>query len=529
MNKDKYIAELEEKIAYLEEIISTMPGHVYWKDKTGLMLGCNDEQAQSVGLKSRKDIIGKSAIDLIDDNQDPQQRMQQAKAIEEADRKVIESNKPIVLEEKAMLPDGTEGSFISKKVPIHDVRGNVKGLVGVTLDITKIKRLENQIQNINKTKSRFILDVATIIREPLGSIYSSIQVLSKTKLSKLQKECVEIITDSSKSMIPIIDRFYDYVSLEDKELAKPKSTVDLKSFFDEIIAGYPDYIQQKGLKLNYEYDITLAKNAEGSFYFISQVFRNILSNAVRHTQTGSIDISIVKKYVGEKGDFGLSINISDTGQGIREGVLKNIFGLFDREDMTNENFTNAGIALSISKKMLDLIGGTICITSEINQGTSVQIDVPLTEASSFADAHHDELSNKLLSKEAFIPIKRKKRLSIFVIEDNLIAQRAFKVMLEEEFNCTVTQAFGLNDALQHVNDAFDIVFTDINLPDGTGIDFLKEFKKTGRKTPVIAVTSHVTEEQKEVLFDSGMADVIVKPIDLTVLSDTICYYLYAPE
>lgn len=184
----KKIEELESHVNYLEEIISALPGHVYWKDRNGILQGCNLEQAHSAGLKSRHEIKGLRPIDLINKNQPEEERIKQANEITRIDNEVMDNNREVIAEEPAVLPNGEVGIFISKKVPLHNNHNQVIGLVGVTLDITHQKKFKEkaEIISINKNKAKFIFNIYHHLKTPIDAALDAMDLIDK-KILILQK------------------------------------------------------------------------------------------------------------------------------------------------------------------------------------------------------------------------------------------------------------------------------------------------------------------------------------------------------
>ncbi|MBN2689244.1 MAG: PAS domain-containing protein, partial [Gammaproteobacteria bacterium] len=132
------INEKDKKIKFLEGIIDLMPGHIYWKDRDGVILGCNRLQAKSAGFDNSKELVGKTANDLP--------WKEQAEHIHKVDMEAVNSGKVITKEEKIVLANGEKAVFISQKVPTYDEAGNVTGVLGISVDITKQKEIERQLK-----------------------------------------------------------------------------------------------------------------------------------------------------------------------------------------------------------------------------------------------------------------------------------------------------------------------------------------------------------------------------------------------
>lgn len=526
------VRRLEEEVNHLEEIISIIPGHVYWKDKNGRLLGCNNEQAASAGLASRKNIVGLRPIDLIDKNLPDAERKKQAKAIEEVDRLVMDGDQTMLAEEVGLRSDGTQGYFISKKVPIHNRDGSVKGLVGVTLDITQQKQLEKQIDEANKSKSRVLIDISEIIRNPLSAILSTADFLQTKASPSKQKECSDIITAAVRKIVSLLNRLKDYVDLEDSGLQSSSSVFNLKELLADFVKQYSIAAQLKQLEFKFDYDESLPKSLEGGSYFIIQALENLLSNALRYTQRGMITLSAKLDSIVDDNHINVRIQVIDTGLGIRNDRVKCLFSMFDR-NQENVDFTHAGSDLSLSAKMIQSLGGNISVESELEKGSIFTIVIPLARVfedesdvtsegyslSAVSDFSTNELPQLRKSKDA--------EIEMLIVEDDLLSQKALKMLLETVYNCIITQAYSVKEGKALAKPNVDMIFVDINLPDGTGLDFIGDYRKRyGYEVPIIAITAHISDEQKAIINEYGTTDILEKPASLEQLVKIIDSYVF---
>lgn len=212
----------------------------------------------------------------------------------------------------------------------------------------------------------------------------------------------------------------------------------------------------------------------------------------------------------------MSIIISDTGCGLSSETQACLFNLFDYE-LTNGvyAFSKAGITLAISAKMAHMMGGTLGVKSRINQGSTFILTIPLNKTEqpvyrNFLDIQPIQSSTPKTKKRP-----RDSLIEILSIEDNTIAQQILKMMLEQQYNCKIEQVTTLTDAIKCIGKHYDIIFVDLNLPDGTGVEFLKALhQQMGKKAPpTIIVTSYVSEEASIMIGEAGGLDMIPKPID----------------
>ncbi len=429
------ISILEEENQALIEIISILPGHIYWKNRKGELLGCNNKQAFAAGLKSPQKIVGLKPIDLIKKAQPESERIKQAKAIEKIDQKVMRENVALSVEETAILKDGSKGYFISNKTPLHDKKGKVKGLSGVTLNITELKNLEST----NKNKSKFIINIGSLVRDALSSVVGTADILSQTNLSNKQKRCADLILQGSTKLTPLLDRLNDYVDLEDNNLCAIENAFNLKAFFKTLLEEYIPLTKKKLLKINFNYDNTLPNWAEGGEYFFSQAMNILLNNLIKTIKQNQIKIAVRKTSQIIKGNFKLEIKIEAPECKMSEAALNNLFGLFDDSSDDNNHFVRANLDLSIAAKMLSLIGATIKVKSKTNKGIVFTIKLQLKKSKPLKKSNDKLLSMYYQNDENSEIIKPVESLiHVLIFDNDPLWQQALKLMLEEAYMSIIT-------------------------------------------------------------------------------------------
>ncbi|MFN7096046.1 MAG: PAS domain-containing protein [Gammaproteobacteria bacterium] len=204
---------------YLENIIALLPGHIFWKDLDCRFLGCNDLQAKTVGLKSRHDIVGKSAYDVINKNLPEKIRLAQAAAIDEVDREIMRTGISQTLEEPLILEDGSERIFISYKIPLRDKKGNIIGLLGNAIDVTEQRKLRDtfliekeqvKVQAAKEKEGALTVLASGIghdLRSPLTGAILQTNLLTRTlsRLKSVYEDPASSIDDLRKALKEHLD------------------------------------------------------------------------------------------------------------------------------------------------------------------------------------------------------------------------------------------------------------------------------------------------------------------------------------
>ncbi len=357
---------------FLENIIAKVPGHIYWYDKNNVYLGCNDEQAVSAGLKSRKDIAGKTNFDM------PWHA--QAKAHEEYNNKVMESGKAHIEEELAGTPDNPK-VYLSKKVPLKNNRGEVIGVLGSSIDITRQKELENKLQAAkeeaeaaNKAKTMFIEDASHNARTPLASIYGAKELfkVQRDNFNAEQQEWIDILDESVNRFQDMIERILDFSRIEGGHFKIKHAPIDFYVYVHHMADTLQGQANEKGLKLTVDYAADMPHRIVSDEYCINSILLNLLSNALKFTEKGVISINVSR----EKDR--LLLVVSDTGCGIRKEDLEQIFERFNKvvpsSRLDNQGY---GLGLSTVRYMAAFLEGDVSLKSEPGKGSTFTLNIPL--------------------------------------------------------------------------------------------------------------------------------------------------------
>ncbi len=335
-------------------IISNTTGNLYWKDTDGRYLGCNDAFAKMLGFKSAIDIIGKNDYEFSLNND-------HVNKIIQTDKTVIKLNTELTVEEVGTNLDGKLANYISKKMPLKDVNGNIIGVVGTSIDITKQKQAEI-------VKAEFLKNMSHDIRTPLVGIYSLADILFNEETDPQKKEFLKDIVDSSERLNTLLNQILDISNVGAYEVCNTSFRID--NLIEESIGLL--FAAMKLKKITYTLN-----NKEGVIKTdpvrLSRILSNILSNAVKFTpQYGSIHINV------EIIQPILRIDIEDSGIGIPAEKLDYIFDKFTKLELSdvNQTFVGSGIGLYIAKHLASEIGGEIYVTSTLGKGSKFSIHIP---------------------------------------------------------------------------------------------------------------------------------------------------------
>lgn len=502
---------LSEKAKYakffLEKIIDNLPHFIFWKDTNSKFLGCNKKFSKSVRLNSPDEIVDKTDFDM------PWSAEQSLEYIKD-DKIIINSGlAKLDYEETQRQLDGTEKIMLVSKVPVYD--GNkILGILGVYTDITKRKQMEanlieakEQAEQSNKAKSEFLAIVSHELRTPLNGIMGAAQLLEQSNLSDEQKKLVEITYSSGENLVALIDDILNFSKISEGQLTIEERSFDLSALLDEIIQNMRFQAELKKLKFIIEDNSNNKLQVLSDSLRLQEILMNILSNAIKYTEKGFVKLKINYEKISTT-NINLHVSIEDSGIGIPSDKLNIIFERFQQiESSYARKFGGVGLGLAITKQLIERMGGTINVESELGKGSRFWFSIPLKIAK--VSIKEKQQSNH--KKKEVIPNINSELL---IVEDNPINQTIAKMMLNElKYSVDIAED-GLTALKKFSEKNYHLIFMDISLPIMDGITVIKKIRELsrGKKIPIVAMTAHAMEEDQRRFLQAGANDVITKPL-----------------
>ncbi len=272
--------------------------------------------------------------------------------------------------------------------PIYDLNGNFNGYVGVCLDITNRKILEDELRNAknisdasNKSKSNFIAIMSHEIRTPLNGIMGLTDLLMDTDPGIEQLEYLGLLKESSHMLLSLLNNLLDYSKIEDNKEKLNEDFFNLRQIIEEIIRPLSSVVKRNGVRISLEMDNELPDKYYGDAKKIKQIAANLLSNAVKFTERGSIVFKIFNDHLqGTKKENSTLLHfiVSDTGIGIPEEKMDSIFDSFTQVDSSlTRKFSGSGLGLAIVKNLVNMMNGKIWVESQLGKGSSFNIVLEL--------------------------------------------------------------------------------------------------------------------------------------------------------
>ncbi|OGT20959.1 MAG: hypothetical protein A3C55_02885 [Gammaproteobacteria bacterium RIFCSPHIGHO2_02_FULL_42_13] len=499
----------------LYNFIKYLPGCIYLKDINGRYLACSDYLLTDSALASRKIVIGQADHDLFDRHYADQLRQN--------DLQVIDTHQTIVAEETIRLSDHVERIYQVIKAPFYDNSGELIGIIGNSINITSLKQTQAALQNAkekaeiaNQAKSNFLATISHEFRTPLNAIFVMAQILAEQNLTKDQQSAINTILDSSQHLTKLINDILVFAKIEANKIQLHYELLDFHHLISSTVTNISHQLENQSIQLNIHYDHHVPKTMLSDANALRQILINLLSNAIKFTDTGEITVSVEKMDSTRQ----IKVSVSDTGIGISAEFLPHAFDRFTQLDSSyTRKHMGSGLGLSICKNLVELMKGDIGINSTENKGTTVWFTFPLDESNHTFNTEETKKTPPLVK----LNNTKVKKKHLLIIEDDLLNQKVLTTFLSQ-LGCTFEIASTGKQAITLFEKSnFDIVLSDLGLPDISGIDVIKHIRTTkkGKNLPIIALTAHAFKEDADSCLQAGANEVITKPIVLSTLQSVI--------
>ena len=401
--------------------------------------------------------------------------------------------------------------------------GNPLLMMGTHQDITERKEAEEKINQVNKSKSMYLAKLSHEIRTPMSGISGMIDlaITADTDLERL--DYLNTAKQSSSHLVSIINDVLDFSKVESGSLILESVPFSPVQEIRTAISIFSYMCSTKGLYLNFNIrNISEKESVQGDPTRFRQVIINIVGNAVKFSENGGIDVSVERLEDSNIDNslkiIELQISIQDTGPGIRSDKLETIFMNFGQADPEiSRKYGGTGLGLAISKELIELMGGSIHVQSEIGKGSLFILKVPfqLSEVK-------DEIKRSLLTPDRSLKIEKMK-YSILVAEDDLVNRKLISALLKKNGHSVAVAENGKEAIERLLKQSFDLILLDIEMPVMNGVEVAQRIRagEAGEEAagiPIIALTAHVSDNIIETCYNAGMNSYLSKPVKIEVLN-----------
>jgi PAS domain S-box-containing protein len=425
--------------------------------------------------------------------------------------------------------DGSKGILKWEIKPWYTIENTIGGIILFTDDITDRKQFETNLkaakENAETTlrmKRRFISTMSHEIRTPLNGIVGlSNLLLMDNSNQKIESELTSL-KYAAENLQALINDILDYSKIEAEKVELECISFNLYELIKEIIFINELKIRNKKVRIKFHLDHEIPLILMGDPHRLGQVFNNLISNALKFTPEGYVDININLTKIEEEAVV-LKVEVNDTGIGIPENKLSSIFEVFTQADSdTTRKYGGTGLGLSISQKIIELMGSKIVVKSKVNEFTAFSFFIKLKKVI----VSNENSSNATIIQNQILTFKNK---SVLVVEDDSLNQLVISKFLEKwHIKCDIAKN-GFEGISMHKSNEYDLILMDIQMPelDGYGATRVIRNLKPERKKniPIIALTAGVISEEKTQMIKVGMNDYLTKPFKPIELNQILQKYL----
>ncbi len=392
---------------------------------------------------------------------------------------------------------------------------------GSALWVVRMRRMQWQLKEAsdhaeaaNAAKSRFLAVMSHELRTPLNGVLGMAQALKRETLTDEQRAKVETLAESGETLLMLLNDVLDMSRIEAGKVELSPTPASMKDMIERVFNTFAPTIGEKPVALKYDIDATIPTTLSFDVLRVYQCLSNLVSNAVKFTNEGVIRVVASAEKHLDKPGYTVRVEVRDTGIGISKAALGKLFEAYSQADAsTARKYGGSGLGLSITRRLTELMGGSVSVTSEEGAGSvfvmtfeAGEVETPAEEATEIAP-------------EDILP----HGVRILLVDDHPVNRKVARLFLEP-FGFDITEAVDGQEALDAGMEDYDLILMDVNMPRLGGIDATRQFRSTeapGKHVPIIALTADALPEQIEACLAAGMDAHVSKPIVMDKLIDTV--------
>ena len=433
--------------------------------------------------------------------------------------------------------------------PVEDEHGRAAGVIAVASDLTSFKQLERELRDsqaraeqANEAKSSFLAAMSHEIRTPMIGVTGMIEILAHSRLDADQRRALNVIQESSQSLLRIIGDILDFSKIEAGRLALAPEPTSLQALVRSTVGNYLGSASSKGLALDCQVDPRVAPAYVADPLRMRQILANFLSNAIKFTDSGRVDVALEwlgadEPLSGEGlGRDHLCLRVTDTGIGVGAEQQQGLFEPFSQaEGDTTRRFGGTGLGLAICRRLAELMGGSVTMQSVPGAGTTMRLQVTLPRARAedlppvaTEPAAHERFSPRPLPT---LDEARRDGTLVLLVDDHPINRMVIARQLALAGYASEAAEDGQQGLARWREGGYGLVLSDVHMPEMDGYALARAIRaeeaRQGRsRTPIVALTASALKGEAERCLAAGMDDYLAKPVTVAVLA--ACMHRWMP-
>jgi PAS domain S-box-containing protein len=521
---------LSLQTSLFKTMLSSLPDAVFCKNLNFKYTMCNNYMASLLG-KKQEDIIGKDDISAFD------LPPETAKKAIESDLMVMNERQRVMYEEWVPCADGVMRIFETVKSPLM-LDNDVVGVMAIGRDITKRKEMEEEAMSASRAKSSFLANMSHELRTPLNVVIGLTDLVLEEEMSSHIKDNLIKISNAGNTLLSIVNDILDFSKIESGKLKLQPVVYYLSSVLNDIITLVLTRLGEKPIKFSLNIKDDLPNKLYGDDLRVKQILANLLTNAVKYTHEGKIELNVRCTRAGDI--MWIDVAVSDTGMGIPKEEIGNLFlDYYQVVANSNRNIEGTGLGLPITKRLVEMMDGEIGVESEHGKGSTFHFRIKqgFVDDTVLGTETSERLRGFNYSDDKRIVTKKLVRVNLsyakVLVVDDMQTNLDVASGILRKYQLHVDCINNGRDAIERIrkgSPVYSAVFMDHMMPEMDGIETVDRIRAIGteyaKTVPIIALTANAIQGTEKMFYAHDFQAFITKPIDLIEMDTVLRKYVY---